>query len=202
MFEIDHLMFEVDEPLKVASKVAEQLGLPFAWPLMTKDEYTSIGVNFGDVNIEFIKFRVRFGIQGTEYSGFSGIAFKTACSLEEAVRRLDASGISHRIGEDAQAHTTIPIEEARVFPTIFLVKYHFDTSGWVERLKSEFSQCAGGKFHIGRFKSLSINQRIPANLEGDFRLNAANKNQIVFESRTGESVVISGLIENLEIVVV
>ena len=65
------------------SNVAERLGLPFAWPLMEKDAYTSVGVNFGDINIEFINFRVRFGIEGTAFRGFSGIAFKASDSLRE-----------------------------------------------------------------------------------------------------------------------
>lgn len=201
MFEIDHLMIEVGDPLKVANNVAGRLGLPFAWPLMKKDEYTSIGVNFGDINIEFINFRVRFGIEGTAFRGFSGIAFKAADSLEESIKRLNASEISYRIGEECQAHTTLPIEEHQVFPTVFLVKYHFDTSGWIERLKNEFAECSGGKFHIGRFKSLSIKQRAPANLADKFQINVGDKNQIFFESRIGDNAVISDLIENLEIII-
>ncbi len=201
MFEIDHLMIEVDDPLKAAKNVAEQLGLPFAWPLMQKEEYTSIGVNFGAINIEFINFSVRFGIEGAAFRGFSGIAFKTGDSLEESIKRLNASEISYRIGEECQAHTTVPIEENQVFPTFFLVQYHFDTRGWIERLKNEFAECSGGKFNIGRCKSLSINQKLPANLTDEFQINVGDKNQIFFESRTGETTVISDLIENLEIVI-
>jgi hypothetical protein len=201
MFEIDHLMIEVDDPLKVASKVAEHLGLPFSWPLTEKDEYTSIGVNFGDINIEFINFRDRFGIKGTSFKGFSGIAFKVTDSLVESMDRLNTSEISYRIGEECEAHTSLPIEENQIFPTVFLVKYHFDTRGWVERLKNEFAECSGGKFHIGHYKSLSINKAIPFNMKNAFQINVDNKNQIIFESSTGEKSVISGLIENLEIVI-
>ena len=50
MFIVDHLMIEVDDPLESAGKVADRPGLPFAWPLMVRDEHTSIGVNFGDIN--------------------------------------------------------------------------------------------------------------------------------------------------------
>ena len=130
MFEIDHLMIEVSDPLKVANNVAGKLGLPFAWPLMEKDEYISIGVNFGSINVEFISFRVRFGLKHKRYNGFSGIAFKVADSLDGAVGILDSAKLSYRIGEQCDAYTTIPIEEYQVFPTIFLVKYNFDTTGW------------------------------------------------------------------------
>lgn len=201
MFKLDHLMIEVGDPLQAANDVAERLGLPFAWPLMEKDEYTSIGVNFGDINIEFINFRVRFGVEGTAFRGFSGIAFNAPDSLETSIKKLSSSGISYRIGEECQAHTTLPIEENQIFPTIFLVKYHFDTRGWIGRLKNEFAEYSGGKFHIGRFKSLSINRSVPANLANEFQIGVGDKNQIFFASRTGENMVISDLIDNLELVI-
>lgn len=201
MFELDHLMIEVDDPLKVANNVSEKLGLPFAWPLTEKEEYTSIGVNFGSINIEFISFRVRFGSNGTSFRGFSGIAFKAANSLEESLEKLNSEKLSHRIGEQCDAHTTIPIEEDQVFPTVFLVKYNFDTNGWEQRLEKEFAECAGGKFNIGKLKSLSINSNIPTNMKGDFDVAVGDKNQITFESTNAKKTVISDLIENLEIVI-
>jgi hypothetical protein len=201
MFEIDHLMIEVDNPLKVATNVSEKLGLPFAWPLTEKEEYTSIGVNFGSINIEFISFRVRFGVKDTRYKGFSGIAFKATNSLEESISKLNSAKLSYRIEEQCDAHTTIPIEENLVFPTVFLVKYNFNTDGWKQRLKNDFAKCSGGKFNIGKFKSLSINSDIPANLKGEFDIAVGNKNQIFFESTTAKHTVISNLIQNLEIVI-
>ncbi|WP_210404907.1 hypothetical protein [Hahella sp. CCB-MM4] len=175
--------------------------MPFAWPLTEKDEYTSVGVNFGDINIEFISFRVRFGIKDTKFKGFSGIAFKVVDSLEESIKSLKESELSYRVGEECEAHTTLSIEESQIFPTVFLVKYHFETSGWVERLKKEFIECSGGNYHIARFKSLSVSNRIPNNLKNNFRINFGVKNQVCFESSNGERAVISDLIENLEIVI-
>jgi len=201
MFEIDHLMIEVDDPLKKATHVAEQLGLPLAWPLTEKAAYSSIGVNFGDINIEFISFRTRFGIETTSFKGFSGIAFKTEDALEPSIMKLNDLGISYRIGEECEAHTTLPVEENQVFPTVFLVSYHFDTSGWIGRLKNEFAACCGGRFHIGRLKSVSINNTIPTKMKNTFRISDGDKNQVIFESSSGENAVISDLIENLEIVI-
>ncbi|WP_036191756.1 hypothetical protein [Marinobacterium lacunae] len=200
MLEIDHLMVEVRDPLEAASNVSERLGLPYAWPLMEKEEYTSIGVNFGDINIEFINFRVRFGVKNKQFTGFSGIAFKTESNLDEATDRLRASGLNYRLGETCEAHTTVPIEDGQVFPTLFLVKYHFDTSGWTQRLQSEFTECHGGKFNIGCFKSLKVNTELPFGLKGE-KIAYGDRNQIVFESSNGEGVVISDLTENLDIVI-
>ncbi|MCL1074572.1 hypothetical protein [Shewanella dokdonensis] len=201
MFKIDHLMIEVDDPLETANNVVARLALPLAWPLVEKDEYTSIGVNFGDINIEFIKFKLRFGIKNTKFKGFSGIAYKTMDSLEEIIKRLNVAKINHRVGEACEAHTTLPIAENDVFPTIFIVKYHFDTSGWVERLKNEFAEYAGGNYHIGNFKSMVIATEVSESLKKEFNINSGAKNKVFFSSANGENIVISDLIENLEIVI-
>lgn len=201
MFRIDHLMVEVDDPLKMANDVSEILGLPFAWPLTEKEEYTSVGVNFGSINIEFISFRVRFGIDGEKFKGFSGIAFKATNSLDESMDMLTTEKLNYRIGEHCDAHTTITVEEKQVFPTVFLVEYHFDTSGWEQRLKEEFVECLGGKLNIGKFKSISINNSMAANLTDMFDIAVGSKNQICFESTTNEHTIISDLIPNLEIVI-
>lgn len=201
MFRIDHLMVEVDDPFKVANTVSEKLGLPFAWPLTEKEEYTSIGVNFGSINIEFISFRVRFGIDDASFKGFSGIAFKAANSLGESMDILTSEKFNYRIGEQCGTHTTITVEEKQVFPTVFVVKYHFDTSGWEQRLNEEFAECLGGKFNIGKFISISINNSISANLKDTFGIAVGCKNQIFFESTTNEHTIISDLIPNLEIVI-
>ncbi|CAG9296482.1 VOC family protein [Celerinatantimonas diazotrophica] len=202
MFELDHLMIEVDDPQKVASEVSSQLGLPLAWPLMAKDEYTSMGVNFGDINIEFIRFNVRFGIEGQQFNGFSGIAFKTEESIEQAIKRFGEAELSYRVGEVCDAHTTLVVEEERVFPTCFLVQYHFDTRGWCQRQEQDFIACRGGTLHLGHLKSLVINQTSPVNLGHDFPIDYGDKNQIVFASTNASNTVISDLIENLEIVIV
>ncbi|OTA15360.1 hypothetical protein Xvie_02858 [Xenorhabdus vietnamensis] len=89
MFKLDHLMIEVNDPLQSAHDVIEQLGLPLAWSLIESDAYTSIGVNFGDLNIEFINFNIRFGVMGKTFNGFSGISFKTKHSVSESINVLN-----------------------------------------------------------------------------------------------------------------
>jgi hypothetical protein len=118
---------------------------------MEKDEYSSIGVNFGSINFEFINFSTRFGISGKSFSGLSGIAFEVGDSEENTIKRINDPGLKWRIGEIAGKHTTITIEEDQVFPTIFLVKYRFDTAGWKARLKTEFQECGGENFGIENF---------------------------------------------------
>ena len=194
-------MVEVDNPQQAATDVVERLGLPLAWPLMEKDDYTSIGVNFGDLNIEFIRFNVRFGMSETTFSGFTGVAFVVQGSVEDAKSILEEKGLNHRIGEEAEAHTTITVEESKIFPTVFLVKYHFDTSAWMDRLKVEFQGCLGGVYKIGRLKSLEIDcqyQEVP--LEG-FDMKLSNRNRLEFASHSGQEPVVLDFIDNLEIVI-
>ncbi|MBI6548073.1 hypothetical protein H8A87_04870 [Xenorhabdus sp. VLS] len=201
-FFIDHLMVEVNDPPQSANDVIEQLGLPLAWSLIETDAYTSVGVNLGDLNIEFINFNIRFGTKGKKFNGFSGIAFNTEHSVSESINVLNAMNLHYRIGEEAQAHTTITVEEENIFPTLFFVKYHFDTSGWSKRLKNEFADCSGGKYQIGRLKSLSIAQKISKEIANKFQIDCNEKNRIEFESRTNESIVVDGLIEGLEIAII
>ncbi|MFM2480082.1 hypothetical protein [Celerinatantimonas sp. YJH-8] len=119
MFKLDHLMIEVDQPESVAIDIAAQLGLPLAWALIDTPDYSSAGVNFGDINIEFIQFRKRFGVSHTHYSGLSGIAFAVNGSELACQEYLVANGFSCRVGEQSTAHTTITVEEQHVFPTVF-----------------------------------------------------------------------------------
>lgn len=202
IFPLDHLMIETDDPINSADRVIERLGLPLAWPLTEKEEYTSIGVNFGDINLEFINFRKRFGIPGKAHRGFSGVAFNTSQRVEDAMKRFKAHGLNCRIGEECPAHTTVTIEEESIFPTVFLVKYHFDTTGWKRRLQSEFSACGGGTYHLGELVSLALAQELPHNIMSEFPINNGPKNQLIFKSHEHKAAVISDLIENLEIVIV
>lgn len=201
MFTLDHLMVEVNDPLQAANLVIERLGLTLAWPLTSSEDYTSIGVNFGDLNIEFIRFNVRFGICDTQFNGFSGVAYETRASVDEAKGALAQRGLNHRIGEAIDAHTTITVEESKLYPTLFLVKYNFNTEGWKNRLAEEFEGCLGGAYNIGRLKSLNIKQPDEQIDLPDFDFTFAKTNQLIFESRTGEHTVMSDLIENLELVI-
>ncbi len=205
MFRIDHIMIETTNPLESANTVKERFALPFAWPLLEADDYSSVGINFGALNFEFIDFRRRFGIAGKSFSGLSGLAFKTGFSVADSLSRLENLGFRARIGEKARTHTTITVEEDRVFPTIFLVKYHFDTSGWQARLNKEFQECGGGRFRIASLRSVMINRRLPPVLATEFEVDGSESETSRIHFRTArvgdEPVVVSDLIPNLEIVI-
>lgn len=203
MFKLDHIMVESNSPLDAATAICTKFALPFAWPLIEKPEYSSVGVNFGTVNLELIRFSTRFGMVGKSFSGFSGLAYEIKEQEEESIEKLDGLGLRWRIGERSEAHTTITIEEDRIFPTIFLVKYHFDTAGWKNRLKEEFNECSGGVYGIKDLRSVILNQKLPENIEKEFGLTTTEaNNRITFTTKNSHQnpIVISDLVENLEIV--
>lgn len=59
MFTLDHVMIETDYPEEMAKKFSENFQLPYAWPFSEGEDYSSVGVNFGQINIEFVKFKLR-----------------------------------------------------------------------------------------------------------------------------------------------
>lgn len=200
MFSLDHIMVETDNPEELAKQVSQKMGLPYAWPLIDKEAYQSIGVNAGDVNLEFIDFKRRFGISGISFSGFSGLAFRIEGTIEEAIGKLIEAGLSYRIAEEATDYTTITVDEETIFPTIFLVKYHFDGTEWRDRLQKEFHDCQGGLYGISRIKSCYVAGNLAENLCGLFPIRSGKANRIVLTStRVGDQKSLNGLIKNLDI---
>jgi hypothetical protein len=185
-------MIETANPERDAKAFVDKLQLPNAWPLTNTNDYSSIGINLGVFNIEFIHFKVRFGIQKTNYTGLSGIAFTSDNTLEADYKYLEKNKIEYRIGENIEAHTTITLNENHLYPTFFLVKYHFNTDGWKKRLNEEFIGSNGGKYNIKSLETIIINKE---NVFGDIFDSCPiifNKqysdNEIILKSRSGKNI--------------
>ncbi len=54
-FNLDHIMIETDDPEKWAKEFSEAFELPYAWPFSEGKDYSSVGINFGQIIIEFIR---------------------------------------------------------------------------------------------------------------------------------------------------
>lgn len=194
-------MIEVDEPEKIVDEVADKFKLPFAWKLIECNDYLSAGINFGDLNIEFIKFNKRFGIADKKFHGFSGISFEIE-GTEECRQYLVKKGHTCRVGESTNAHTTITIDENEIFPTLFVVKYNFDTNGWRKRLASDFTMSNGGIYNIKKFKSLEINQPDSKGILSEMGLLPSDRNRITFTGDSHGNPVFYNEIPNLELVII
>jgi hypothetical protein len=149
MFRPDHVMIETADPEGACARFRERFDLPLAWPWTPGTDYDSVGVGLGGLNVEFIRFRTRFGepVSGAR-EGLGGLAFEVVGSWDDALSGLERRNVPHFVGEDISAHTTVPLGGDRHAVVPFLVRYKFDTSGWRARLDREFAACGGGRFGL------------------------------------------------------
>ncbi len=200
MYKLDHLMVEVEDPQTSAERLADVLGVPLAWDSIANQDYISVGVNLGDLNIEFVNFKVKFGNPNSLNIGFTGAAFQTHISIDETEKYLKEKSLGCKIANLAQAKSILTVEEDKIYPTLYLVKYNFDTDGWKTRLKNEFKAVGGGKYAIQGCEGLKLNDRLPPVIQELFDVEPGVKNQICFKCNIKETAVLDNLIENLEIV--
>lgn len=66
-----------------------KLGIPIVWDYQTWGEFSSGGISFGNVAFEFVNY------QGIAKTKFDGIALEPKQSVEEFIKILDASKVSH-----------------------------------------------------------------------------------------------------------
>lgn len=191
MFTLDHIMIETDFPEKLAEEFSKAFQLPYAWPFTEGQDYSSVGINFGQINLEFIKFKLRFGQKAKPFTGLSGLAFTSSQPLKEVFRLFNEQSILYRIGEDIQAHTTVPINEEQLFPTLFLVEYHFNTTGWKNRLEQEFKDSQGGRYKIKSLDKIILpgkaNEKIAKLFPMIRHEEGITKSKIVFNSELNDS---------------
>ncbi|WP_409179029.1 hypothetical protein [Brevibacillus fortis] len=191
MFTLDHVMIETDDPEKLAKEFSEAFELPYAWSFSEGKEYSSVGINFGQINLEFVKFKLRFGKIANSFTGLSGISFISSHTREETFNLLKEHNISYRIGEESKAHTTVTINEEQLFPTIFLVEYHFNTAGWRTRLEQEFKNSHGGKYKIKNLNKIILPGKSNKKVEELFPMiryeEGITKSKIIFHSELGNS---------------
>lgn len=179
---IDHLMIEVDDPQVTYQDFHKVFALPQAWPLITSEKYTSIGVNFGNANIELISFKERFGVVNTRYSGLSGVCLTCHADYENIKANLNCESIELLDGEDAPGHKTVVIA-SKTAPTLFVCYYKFNTDGWRTRLNEEYKKSEGGKFNITKIEEVCIDN--PLLEKSEFKFSQPNAIKLRF-SKTPE----------------
>ncbi len=154
---IDHLMVESNDPSEAMRLFHETLGLPIAWPLKDHGPYSSGGIAFGSVNIEYISFK------GSE-SGknrLAGIAFEANEKLDAAVRMLDEKGIFHRIGERTRDYTSLVLELEGYEVILFVCEYADHLNEWRNMLRSNFRDSGGGLLGLVETANVSIIDQKP-----------------------------------------
>lgn len=177
---IDHLMIEVNDPQAVYDEFCQVFALPQAWPLITTEKYTSIGINFGNTNIELISFSERFGIKDTQYSGLSGVCLTSQFEYEKVNNFLATNGINLLDGEDTPGYTTIVIT-SKESPTIFVCYYKFNTDGWKAHLQEEFEKTKGGIYGVSKVDEVCIDNPLLEKCE--FKFNQPNSVRLGFAKK-------------------
>lgn len=164
---IDHLMIEVNDPQASYDDFYKEFALPQAWPLMTSERYASIGINFGNVNIELISFKERFGVTNTQYLGLSGVCLTSHTDCEKLRAKLSGERLDLLDGEDAQGYKTFVIASKEA-PTVFVCYYKFNTDGWKTRLNEEYKKSNGGAFNVTKIEEVCIRNPLLENCEFNF----------------------------------
>lgn len=161
---IDHLMIEVDDPQAAYGEFQAVFSLPQAWPVTETEDYTSVGIHFGNVNIELIHFRRRFGLTPAPYTGFGGVCLTSRFDMETIRAELAAHAVTLLDGEDAPGHRT-SVLASKEPQTIFLCEYKFDTTDWRARLRDEFEASRGGTLRLAHVEEVGIAHRLLATHE-------------------------------------
>lgn len=196
---VDHLMIEVDDPQSAYELFEKEFALPQAWPLTSSERYTSIGINFGNANIELISFKERFGERDTAYSGLSGVCLTSDIDSKNMREKLGGEDIDLLEGEDAPGHQTHVIA-SKAAPTLFVCHYKFNTAGWLTRLTEEFRSSNGGTHKVIGIAEVCINHPLLKTAVFDFsqpdsaRLHYAQASEVRLRSANerlaGNTVVI------------
>jgi len=164
---IDHLMIEVDDPQAIYQDFYKVFALPQAWPLMTFEKYASIGINFGNANIELISFKERFGVINTDYLGLSRVCLTSQTDYEKLRAQLNGERLELLDGEDGPGYKTFVIASKEA-PTVFVCYYKFNIDGWKTRLSEEYKISNGGAFNITKIEEVCINSPLLENCEFNF----------------------------------
>lgn len=91
---IDHVLVRVERPEPLFSTLTDVLGLPSPWPLSSHPAFASVGVSFGNVDLEL----VRFGepSERRPNARLYGLAFDpTAATLAKSQGELKRRDLSH-----------------------------------------------------------------------------------------------------------
>lgn len=149
--QVDHIVIDSDTPEALFHLFSEQLELPLGFPYKSYGTFSSGGVGFGNVILEFIH------AQGL-HPGLAGVAFEPA-TIEEASSTLDALGVKHdparpvyqpdSSGGKRLGWTTMELGLAA--DGFFLCKYNVSVEPRRARIREELDARNGGP-SWGRFR--------------------------------------------------
>ncbi len=167
--QIDHIVIDSDTPEALFHLFSEKLELPLGFPYKSYGAFSSGGVGFGNVILEFIH------AQGL-HPGLAGVAFEPA-TIEEASSTLDARGVKHDpakpvyqpdpSGGQRLGWTTMELGLAA--DGFFLCKYNVSVEPRRARIRAELDARNGGPLGVDSVSEVVVGVRDLAAAEDQFR---------------------------------
>lgn len=169
--QIDHVMVETEDPSVLFRLFTETLGLPVAWPLKDFGMFTSGGVFAGNVNLEFISFRQRFGggpplPLGPGQALFTGLAFEPQGSTAAVQKELGKRGLAYGEPKPTPNWTNMRVEGLLDKPSmLFTCEFHFDFQAQRRALREELAAKKGGRLGLVGVREVRVEVDNPAQAE-------------------------------------
>ena len=167
--QVDHIVIDSDTPEALFHLFSEQLKLPLGFPFKSYGTFSSGGVGFGNVILEFIH------AQGL-HPGLAGVAFEPA-TIEEASSTLDALGVKHdsakpvfqpdSSGGKRLGWTTMDLDLAS--DGFFLCKYSVSVEPRRARIRAELDARNGGPLGVDSVSEVVVGVRDLAAARSQFR---------------------------------
>ena len=156
---VDHIVIDSDTPEALFRLFSEQFELPLGFPYKSYGTFSSGGVGFGNVILEFIH------AQGL-HPGLAGVAFEPA-TIEEASSMLDALGVKHDLakpvyqpdssGGKRLGWTTMELGLAA--DGFFLCKYNMSVEPRRTRIRQELDARNGGPLGVDSVSEVVVGVR-------------------------------------------
>jgi catechol 2,3-dioxygenase-like lactoylglutathione lyase family enzyme len=162
--QLDHVFAPVRDPAPLFDLFSNVLGLPVAWPVTDKGDFTSAAVCLGNANLEFISANAASALspflEPTEPMTVRGLAFEPADGSRMA-SQLDERGFTH---SGPVPHSDAGGSWTNVFLSglaphaamVFLCDYLGDTLAERRAVREEFRAGDGGVLGVRRLGEVTL----------------------------------------------
>jgi hypothetical protein len=167
--QVDHIVIDSDHPEALFHLFSEQLDLPLGFPYQSYGTFSSGGVGFGNVILEFIHVK-------DFHPGLVGVAFEPE-TIEEAPSALDARGVKHGpanpvyqpdpSGGKRLGWTTMDLDLAA--DGFFLCKYNVSVEPRRARIRQELDARDGGPLGVAFVSEIVVGVQNLAAAQSQFR---------------------------------
>jgi Glyoxalase-like domain len=153
---LDHVLVPVADPGPLFALFSIELGLPVAWPVTDKGDFTSAAVCAGNANIEFIAANsaspLSAFLEPTEPLCVRGLAFEPRDG-DRMTDDLDARGLPHsgpvaHQGDGGDWTNVFLMAMAPVTTIVFLCQYHGPTREDRLAVRAAFAEGDGGALGV------------------------------------------------------